>query len=53
MTECFPVPDRRILSMVYVPAQQREAEMSATEDEEASQRAKEVPTVWVGCQDGR
>ena len=53
MTECFSVPDRRILSMVYVPAQQKETEMSTTESEEGSQRAKGVPTVWVGCQDGK
>ena len=53
MTECFSVPDRRILSMVYVPAQQKDAEMSTSESEEGSQRAKEVPTVWVGCQDGK
>ena len=53
MTECFSVPDRRILSMVYVPAQQKETEMTTTESEEGSQRAKGVPTVWVGCQDGK
>ena len=53
MTECFSVPDRRILSMVYVPAQQKETEMTTTESEEGNQRAKGAPTVWVGCQDGK
>ena len=53
ITECFQVPDCRILSMVFVPVQQKEGDMLATEDVEGSQRAKEAPTVWVGCQDGK